>query len=395
MRAFRALLAAALAVAAAAPASAQETPDLSWRIPGWSFTPSLGAGLIWDSNVALSDVRVDLGETQGDTVVSIEPAGQLEFYGRRSEFSATYRGNLRRYFDTEGLDTFNQRAGVSLRHAASRRLSFFARNSFSDSPTTDEVELNGVPFQRTGSRTNTIASGVDARLTRTVSLAGRYDGTWVHFDREDDFLTGGWIHAFKGELTHQPSERLSVGGEYGIRFAELDQGARSLGFQDAGGVIRYALGPHTAWQASAGLSVLDDKAADERRTGPYFKTALTHQLTRTTVGAGFERQFVPSFGFGGSSSSQELRTWVQTPFNRGRVFVNGSFAWRRSTPFREESLQLDTIWLRSSIGYAATRWARLEALYTYTKQDSIVTGGEVDRHRLGAQVVISQPVRIR
>jgi hypothetical protein len=72
-----------------------------------------------------------------------------------------------------------------------------------------------------------------------------------------------------------------------------------------------------------------------------------------------------------------------------------SFTWRRSTPFEEESLQEDTIWLRSSVGYALTRWARVEGLYTYTQQDSIVTGGEVDRHRLGGQVVISQPVRIR
>jgi hypothetical protein len=63
-------------------------------------------------------------------------------------------------------------------------------------------------------------------------------------------------------------------------------------------------------------------------------------------------------------------------------------------PFEGESLQLDTIWIRSTVGYAPARWARIEVLYTFTRQDSIVTGGEVDRHRVGVQFVISQPMRI-
>ena len=41
-----------------------------------------------------------------------------------------------------------------------RRLTLFARDSFDDVPTTDDVELNGVPFRRTGSRTNTLGAGV-------------------------------------------------------------------------------------------------------------------------------------------------------------------------------------------------------------------------------------------
>jgi hypothetical protein len=386
----------ALFAATAVPCAAQEPPEIqSWRIPGWSFTPSVGAGLLWDNNVALSDPRADLGETQGDTLFTIEPSGQLEYYGKHSDFSATYRGHLRRYFEVDGLNTFNQRAGVLLRHQQSTRLSFFLRESFADSPTTDEVELNGVPFRRTGSRTNTFAAGVTGQLTRRAAVAGRYDMTWVTFERPDEFLSGGWIHAWQGNVTYQPQERLSVGGEYGFRIAELDEGARSLSFHDTGGVVRYEIGRNTSWNAAAGFSVLNDKSESEIRTGPYFRTAITHRLTRSIVGASFERQFVPSFGFGGSSSSTGFSSYIYTPFNRGRIFVNGSFAWRRSTPFREASLQVDTMWLRSSVGYAATRWARLEGLYTYTLQDSIVTGGEVDRHRLGAQVVISQPVRIR
>ena len=51
-------------------------------------------------------------------------------------------------------------------------------------------------------------------------------------------------------------------------------------------------------------------------------------------------------------------------------------AWRRSTPFEVEALELDTLWLRSTFGYTASRWLRVEALYTFTRQDSIVTAAK-------------------
>ncbi|HEU4894051.1 MAG TPA: hypothetical protein VFT47_20990, partial [Vicinamibacterales bacterium] len=112
-----------------------------------------------------------------------------------------------------------------------------------------------------------------------------------------------------------------------------------------------------------------------------------------TVGASFERQYVPSFGFGGTSDSQELRGWILMPLRRG-LYTQSSAAWRRMKPFETETLQLDTIWIRSTIGYALARWAQVELLYAFTRQDSIVTGGEVDRHRIGVQFVVSQPMRI-
>ena len=52
-------------------------------------------------------------------------------------------------------------------------------------------------------------------------------------------------------------------------------------------------------------------------------------------------------------------------------------------------------WLRSTVGYSAARWLRLEGFHAFTRQDSQVTGGEINRQRIGAQVVVSQPMRIR
>ena len=51
--------------------------------------------------------------------------------------------------------------------------------------------------------------------------------------------------------------------------------------------------------------------------------------------------------------------------------------------------------LRSTLGYAATRYLRVEGFYAFTRQDSRIAGGKVNRQRVGAQVVISQPMRIQ
>ena len=399
-----AVLMAALSVGrAAAQDQTQNTEFPSYQIPGWTFTPAVGIGVVHDSNVALSSPRASIGETQGDSLFTIIPAGQLQYVGKRSEFSASYRGGLRRYLEVTGLDGFDHRTSVGFKHAWSRRLSTFANTGYTESPTTDEVELNGVPFRRAGSRRTTLAVGSDFRLTKFTSWSARYDTTWASFEQPDIFLAGGSIHGLRNEVSHQVNERMSVGGEYSYRWASLDQGgefgiqedARHFRFQDVGGLVKLALGPHTTGSAAGGYGLLHDETAGETRTGPYVRLGLTHDLERATLGVGFERQYVPSFGIGGSSSSQALRGFVRMPLARNRLYTQFGGGWRRTIPFEAESLQLDTFVLQSTVGYAAARWARIEGVYSYTRQDSIVTGGEVDRHRIGVQFVVSQPMRIR
>jgi hypothetical protein len=387
----------ALLLAAAPAAARQSDPGgeaQSYRIPGWSFTPSLALGATYDTNVALSTPSADLGFTEGDTFFNIVPGGQLEFIGKYTDFSANYRGSVRRYVDFEGLNGYDQRASLSVRRVISRRLTLWAHDTFGDVPTTDDTEVNGVPFRRAGSRTNTLSLTSDYRFTKHTSLSTRYDQNWVEFDRPDIFLTGGWIQGLRNELSHRLSEHLALGGEYTFRMASLDRADRNFTFQDAGGVVHLSLGPHTSAQFAGGFAMLHDRTLDITRTGPYARVTLTHDLERATLGASFERQYVPSFGFGGSSNSQELRGYVLMPLRPG-LYTQGSAAWSKMTPFETNILQLDTIWIRSTVGYAAARWARVELLYTFTRQDSIVTGGEVNRHRIGVQFVVSQPMRIQ
>ncbi len=383
-----------LSLTAAGVSAQQPETDPLGRIPGWSFTPSVSIGALFDSNLALSSPRADLGETQGDMLYTVQPSGELSMFSRRTDFSAAYRGSVRRYRDVDALNGYDQRASVSLRRAATKRLTFFLSNTYADVPSTDDTELNGVPFRRTGARSNRLAGGAEGRLSKVMTLSGRYDHTWSKFDDPDEFLNDGVIQSFQGRLTRQLTGQLAIGGDYAFRTADISEGRRELSFQDFGGSVDWAVGPRTKVSAGAGFSMLKEEALAKRETGPYVQGRIDHTTEYVTVGANFARQFVPSFGFGGANRNQEVGAYVRAPLGR-RVYTQGSFTWRHYLPFEIDSLEGDAFWIRSSVGYMAARWARVEGFYIHTRQDTIVTGGEISRHRAGVQLVLSQPMRIR
>lgn len=391
------LTAAALVVAAGSPTGAQEPSSdfQSWRTPGWSFTPGVTLGAVFDSNVALASAPADTRTTQSDRVYLAEPFAQLEFFSPRTEFSTGYQGYMRRYAQIGQLNGFDQRLYVSARRLVSRRVTLMAHDNYADVPTTDDVQLNGVPFSRIGLRTNAASATVDARLTKYTDLSVRYENTWVKFDRAEPLLSGGWLNGARAELAHHLSDRLSTGVEYGARFADLNGGTHQLTFQDAGGTLHYDVAGGTTFSLAGGVSHLNDRLLLETRTGPYVRMGITHEARRATVGATFERVFVPSFGFGGSNQSQEVSGFVRMPLERNRLYVEGSAAWRRSNPLVANELNLDTVWIRSTLGYSAARWLRIEGFHAFTRQDSRITGGEINRQRAGVQAVISQPMRIQ
>jgi hypothetical protein len=407
----RAMAAAVLACAIAAPALAQqppateEIPDppepvqeewLSWRLPGWTFLPGVTLAGIYDSNVGLADAPATTGRTESDGLFLVQPFGRVEYNSPRTLFNAGYRGYVRRYTEVSQLNGYDQRASVSVRRRVTRLVTAFANNSYHDVPTTDEVILNGVPFSRTGTRTNNFTGGFSARLSRVTDLSAQYENTWVAFDHTADaFLAGGVVNGARANLTRRLSNRLSAGGHYAIRLASVNEGTRELTFQDLGVTMSYAVGPRTSLSGAAGVSHLRDRTLDTTRRGPFLRASIVHGIERVTVGANFQRSLVPAFGFGGSSSTQELGGYIRMPLVSNRAYVQGAVSWRRSDPFLETDLELDTIWMRTTVGYALAPWIRLEGFHAYTRQDSIVLGGEVGRHRVGFQTVIAQPVRIR
>lgn len=378
------------------PAGAQDMTELApGRTPGWSFTPGLTIGGVFDSNVALAAVNPVGDRAQGDRLLVAQPFAQLDFVTKRTELSAGYRGNVRRYVEFGQLNGFDQGANASLRRLVSKRVTLLVTDNYAKVPTTDELEVNGVPFSRTGARRNSFAGHLIARLTKFTDVSFGYDNTWIRFDRTDSLLTGGVVNAWTTRLNHQVRERVSTGIEYAVRFADLNEGTRQLTFHDAGVTAQVGMSQRTSATFAAGYSFLNDRSLNETRTGPYVRAELTRETEHATIGAAFERMFVPSFGFGGSSESQQLRGFVRMPLNSNRLYVQGTASWRRTDPLVEIELPLDTTLLRSTLGYAATPYLRVEAFHAFTRQDTRIAGGKVNRQRVGVQVVISQPMRIQ
>jgi len=395
----RTFIVAAL-IACATPAFAQVSQDLpsefeSWRLPGWSFTPGATFGMLFDSNVALAPPDVNK-KTAGDKVLAVEPMGQLEYYSARTSFSSGYRGLLRRYVDLTGLDDREQRGFFTLQERLTRRVTPFATDNLAQAATTDQLQLNGVPFQRTGGRYNDFAGGVDSRLSRTVDLAARFESTWVDFDqRVNTALMGGVVNGVNAELSRRLTERVSLGVENDLRFASLDQGTRQLMFEEVGGTFHYRLTDITTLDASGGFAHLLDRTHDVSRDGPYVKVGVMHRASRATVGATYNRSYVPSLVFGGTNQSQEATAYVQMPFSKNRWYLQESVAWRRTDPFISTELPLSSIWVHSLVGYGITRWFRIEGYYQFSGQDNRQVEGQITRHLAGIQFVVAQPVRIR
>jgi hypothetical protein len=388
----------ALLAAAAVSVSAQERPAelQSWQVPGWSFTPGVSVGTIYDTNVAIAGPDVN-GNTASDTMFQIEPFGQLEFFSPRTTFTSGYRGGFKRYIELGDLDSTDHRAAFTLRHRLSRRLTLFAEDSFSQTPTTDLLVLNGLPFARVGSRFNAASGGIDARITKSLDLTARYEMSWAAFDRVDQGvqLTGGVVHGVRSSLRHHFTERASAGGEYGIRWADLNDGARQFTYQDVGGVVQYKTGEDTVVEGAGGLSYLIDRGLDVSRTSPYVRAAVKHRTARASVGADYRRSYAPSFFLGGSHLAQEVGGYVDMPLNRNRTYVQGMVAWRRADPVLLGETALKTLWLREAVGYKLQRWLRIEGYHLYMNQNNRLAGGKITRQMIGAQVIVSEPVRIR
>ena len=93
----RALAAAALCTVVAAPASAQEQPGElpSWHIPGWTFTPGIVFGGLYDSNVTLGATG-DAQARAGDKLFQMEPFGQVEYFSPRTTLNGGLSASSRR-----------------------------------------------------------------------------------------------------------------------------------------------------------------------------------------------------------------------------------------------------------------------------------------------------------
>jgi len=108
----------------------------------------------------------------------------------------------------------------------------------------------------------------------------------------------------------------------------------------------------------------------------------------------YNRAFVPSYGFGGTTQNEELTARLNLPLSR-RLSSRSSFAWRTNDPLTLGDLSLRSWWIEESIGYNVQPWVRMEAFYAGTRQTIDRPGGLMTRNRFGFQIITVKPLRIR
>lgn len=398
MRLRATLIAAALLLAARA-AQAQPGPWQPDRLTeGWTVTPSMVVGMLWDSNVT---VRQSADPNLEEWIGLINPRGEVDYNGRYTRFNAGWSGAFERYRRFDQLNALDQRARTSLKRTLSQRLSADGRASYSHSPTTDRLELGTLPFISVGSTIADAAGGIRLRMTRQTSLTAGYRFEDVSFDRTQQpqqaaFLNGGQSHTPTVSVTQSLSQHVTVGGEYQYQYAVLEGINNTFNIQDLLGQTTYQFSKNTSFAAGAGASHLTVSQTGTSVWGPAFRGSVQHKREHLTLGAAYHRSFVPSFSFGGLTGNQDMSLSAAAPLMNGRLIVAGTTTYARTEPVKELGLgfQLTSIWYTGSVGYQLQPWLRTEGFYRSMHQTS--GGGNLDagRTRIGIQFIVSKPVRI-
>jgi hypothetical protein len=360
---------------------------------GWSFTPSIAAGTGYDDNVL---VRGNGDNAPGDVTTVLDPHATLNYNSGRGQLSASYDGAIVLYRDLDQLNSFDQHGSLFGRRLVTKRLAIFVRNSAASVPTTELADLVGVPFVRTGARLDNFNSGIEVSFTKYTSAIISYNFEWVDFDLTApgaNSLLGGHSHGASMTLRHLLSARLALTADYNMQHATLRDN-QIFDVINASAGVEYRLSESTRVFAAGGISRLGVSQIATDRTGPAWRIGLAHNLRTTTVDLLYGRSFVPSYGFGGTMQNEEVTGRVRVPIGR-RFYTTSSVSWRRDDPLVIAELPLRSYWIEGSVGYAATPWVRFEGFYSGSHQTIDRPGGELDRNRIGFQVITAKPMRIR
>src|SRR5438874_2647147 len=113
---------------------------------------------------------------------------------------------------------------LELRREESARLKWFAHGSAASMPSTDLVDLGGIPFHRVGVDTALGRGGVEYKLATHDSLSQTYEYQSVSFDRPEDLRTvlrGGHVQQTVTTYRRHLDERLTLGADYSFRHSAV------------------------------------------------------------------------------------------------------------------------------------------------------------------------------
>jgi hypothetical protein len=361
---------------------------------GWIFTPSIRFGGGWDDNILLANTGDD---PPGDYATPLNPSADLDYRGRRTRLWSGYDGAFLMYRTFDELNSTEQHARIRLEQRLNERVKLFGQEMYAKVPTTDALLLAGVPFYRIGSRTNDAGGGIEARLTRTVTLRGNYGLNKVTFADDSPsgvILPGGHQHEIRVGLDRAVSARLSFTGEYELRRAVISGGLDRFDTNTASVGMAYDVTPALSISALAGVSRLGAGIGHDTKMGPAVRAGLTQRAKRLVLSASYSRSFIPSFGFGGTFQNEEWQGSVHVPFHGTRGYIDGSVARYDQDPLEATQPSLRSVWISGTLGFRLTRWLSAEGYYAQSQQNAQVAGGDLGRHQVGFRMRAAKPMRL-
>lgn len=398
-RPFITVLAVLLAHMAAAPAGAQHVTALSpaagERPAGWSVTPALDYAFVWDSNVLFDNIGSDI---VSEGLHMVKPNGVLGFRNRRTTFDVQYQGAFVQHSQLASLNSYDQRLAINAVRQLSRRSAWSLRHAATLTPTTDLVELVGVPFTRIGVHRQDLRTGVDLMLGRHTNVTAAYVFQWVDFKPTADriqLLAGGYNHGAILSLSRSISRRAALTGEYSIHRATVVDGS-GFNIQNSWAGFNYNVSETLQTFGGLGISHLTGTADIPSRSGPAVRMGVLRRTPSSEMAVSFSKAFTPSYSFGGTSDNEELTARLRVPIAR-RLTAAATASLRQNEPLRVggSGFTLRTLWLNASVGYLLTDWMRLEGFSSAARQTSDQPDGRITRYQLGVQVTAATTARIR
>lgn len=392
------------------PTGAQErlgssAPDQQYRA-GWTFTPTIGVGETYDTNVSL----FSQGHTGNeDYIATVFPGADLRYVGKHSLVGMSYSGSFLDYRRFSALNRWDQRAKLELRHQPSARLTWYGYSTGALLPTTDLIDLGGIPYRKTGAKTVDGRGGVEYAISARNTITSSASYQVVSFDRPEDaadILRGGRILESMTAWRRKTTARTAIGADYSLRRATISGDREAFVFHTSEAALDYELSPLWSFRGAAGVVYLQQTAVTDARVGPAWRAALERAHAGTTFHVGYLRTYIPSFGFGGTVQSQEVVAGFRTPlFGSRHFYLDSSGVFRDNQPLTGviadpltgivEQLPLRSLRMHTILGWQPQPWVRLEAFYSLIQQTSLRAGGYLDRNRVGFQVVTSKPMRMQ
>ncbi len=373
--------------------------------PGWTLIPTVGLGEMYDDNISLfSAVNAATVQDNGDYVSNVFPAASLRYAGKHSDFDTGYHGSLLAYRTFSALNRWDQGGFLTLKRQESVRLKWEADASLAAVPSTDFIDLGGIPYRHVGTLEGLGGGSLSYRLSRTSTISGGYRYQSVSFDRSQAdtssplVLRGGHVQQGDASVRHAFTGRLALGVDYTFRHSSVLGDVEHFNIHLAQAAIDYDLSRLWIVHGGAGVVHLQSTAFTAARSGPSWLLGVERHGQRSTVHLKYQRSYVPSLGFGGTVSSQEFGggLFLILPGTR-RFYTSHSVSLRDNQPLTRIDQQLPLrSWRSTSIlGWEARPWVRLEAFYSHTRQDTHLVGGILNRNRIGFQIVTSKPVRLQ